>query len=662
MEKIKSCMKKLWQMALIRTMVYSACLNIVIECLNKRSLTGLVSMFTSPVIFMLNTLIIAASMSLALVFKRRIFAYISISIIWILLSITNFIVLSSRKTPFTAMDIMLIEDAIKVIPIYINILEMILIVAGLCLVIAGLVMLWRKAPKIETDFENKKFYFFGVIRFVFMFLIAYGFAATLIISGYVQTHFGNLAQAYKQYGFAYCFVSSVVDHGISKSKEYSDEYMDDLKQSIDDGTIQVSEKTPNVIFVQLESFFDPKEVTGVTFSENPTPNLDKLMSECSSGYLSVPAFGAGTANTEFEIQTGVNLDDFGPGEYPYKTVMQSRTCESAAYNLKNLGYATHAIHNNDATFYDRYKIFSHLGYDTFTSIEYMSGYTCTPTGWAKDNILTGEIKKALDSTEDMDYVFTISVQGHGDYPEQMVEGYTPKIKVSDFFNPEEQNQFEYYVNQIHEMDAFIGELVDMLANRDEETVLVMYGDHLPTFSFKDENMKSDSIFNTQYFIWSNFEMDKKDVNLEAFQLSAYVFERIGISEGYIMKYHQLKYNDENYLKNLKILEYDILYGKKSVYNGEIPYVATDLKMGIDEIKITDVYDFKDYVCICGENFNDFSTVYINNKEVAAELVSDKLIKVPKSTIRNKDEVAVVQRGSDKIELSRTSYVVGSPKY
>lgn len=37
-------------------------------------------------------------------------------------------------------------------------------------------------------------------------------------------------------------------------------------------------------------------------------------------------------------------------------------------------------------------------------------------------------------------------------------------------------------------------------------------------------------------------------------------------------------------------------------------------MGIDDITIDEVYDYKDYVCISGKNFNDFSTVYINNKE------------------------------------------------
>ena len=664
MDRIKSVINKLWSYEISHIFIYSIIINMAMECLNKRGLTGLMSIFTSPVIFLMNTLIIMTTMSIAYIFKKRVFVYTLVSVIWMLIAIINYVVLCSRKTPFTAMDIYLISDAIKVIPLYINVFQMILIIAGIVCVIAALIVIWRKSRVYTSSLSGKKFYMAALFKIGIIFLIMYSYTAALIINGYVDTHFGNLAKAYKEYGVAYCFTSSIKDRGISKSKEYSEEYMDSLKQDLDEthanNENEITEKTPNIIFVQLESFFDPKLVKDVEFSMNPTPNFDRIREEYSSGYLSVPCFGAGTANTEFEVQTGVNLDDFGPGEYPYRTVMQSKTCESAAYDLKKIGYSTHAIHNNDATFYDRYKVFSHLGYDTFTPIEYMdSDYQKTPLGWAKDKILVPQIAKTLDSTEGYDYIFTISVQGHGDYPEVMPEGYIPAINVSGFFNDDEAVQFEYYVNQVHEMDTFVGELVDMLSRRKEETVLVMYGDHLPTFSFTDDTMENGDIYQTEYFIWSNFDMDKKDMNLQAYQLSAAVFERLGISEGYIMKFHQTKHNDEDYLKQLKILEYDILYGDKQIYNGEIPYVATDLKMGTDDITIDEVYNYKDYICVAGKNFNDFSKVLINDKEVESELISSSMIRIPKKSVNVNDEIAVVQSGTDKIELGRTTYKVGN---
>ena len=662
MDRIKLVINKIWSYELSHIFVYSLVINMVMECLNKRSITGLMSIFTSPVIFLMNTMIIMMTMSVAYLFRRRVFVYALVTVIWLLIAVVNFVVLCSRKTPFTAMDIYLIRDAIKVIPLYINIFQMLLIVLCLVLVVMGLIVLWRRSEKHVSQYSNKKYYLTALFKIGIIFLLTYSYTAALIINGRVDTHFGNLAKAYKDYGVAYCFTSSIKDRGISKSKEYSQQYMDDLKHNLDETIVDTEteqkDRKPNIIFVQLESFFDPKLVKDVVFSENPTPNFDRIRSEYSSGYLSVPCFGAGTANTEFEVQTGVNLDDFGPGEYPYRTVMQSKTCESAAYDLKKVGYATHAIHNNDATFYDRYKVFSHLGYDTFTPIEYMSSdYQKTPMGWAKDKMLVPQIRKTLDSTEGSDYIFTISVQGHGDYPEVMPEGYIPSIKVENFFNEDEQNQFEYYVNQVHEMDSFIGELVDMLGRRREETVLVMYGDHMPTFSFTNDTVENGDIYQTEYFIWSNCGLEKKDMDLQAYQLSAAVFERLGISEGYIMKYHQTKHNAEDYLKQLKILEYDILYGDKQIYDGEIPYVATDLKLGIEDITIDEVYNYKDYICVAGKNFNDFSKVLINNKEVETELIGSTMLKVPKRNVKSGDEVAVVQSGEDKIELGRTTYKV-----
>ena len=598
MNRVKAFVQKIWTYDLVHTAVYSIVLELIVECFNRRGIMGLAFPFMHPIIFIYNTLIIMTSMALALFFRRRMFVYSVVSVFWIGLALTNFIILSSRKTPFTAMDFYLIKDAIKVAGLYVSVIQIILIALLVIAVIAGLVFLWRKAPKLEVTIKKTKFVAYAAVQMILVFLAAYGMGITLLFTGAVEGHFGNLAQAYKKYGFSHCFVSSVLDRGIKKSGDYSEEYMDSLKNDLDNVDVEASEKTPNIIFVHLESFFDPTHVKVITISENPLPNYQKLISECSSGYLSVPCFGAGTCNTEFEVQTGINIDDFGPGEYPYRTVMQSKTCESAAYDLRKLGYSTHAIHNNDATFYDRYKVFSHLGYDTFTSIEYMdSDYQKTPLGWAKDKMLTAQIKKALDSTEGADYIFTISVQGHGDYPTTMPEGFIPGITVSGFFDEEEQVQFEYYVNQIHEMDTFIGELTNMLSRRNEETVLVMYGDHLPTFNFTNDTMENGDIYQTEYFIWSNYGLEKKDIDLQAYQLSAAVFDRLGISEGYIMKFHQAKHNDADYLKKLKVLEYDILYGDKQIYDGKVPYVATDLKMGIDDITIDEVYDYKDYVCI-----------------------------------------------------------------
>lgn len=136
--------------------------------------------------------------------------------------------------------------------------------------------MWRKAPKLEVTIKKTKFVAYAAVQMILVFLVAYGMGITLLFTGTVEGHFGNLAQAYKKYGFSHCFVSSVLDRGIKKSGDYSEEYMDSLKNDLDNVDVEASEKTPNIIFVQLESFFDPTHVKGITLSENPLPNYQNL--------------------------------------------------------------------------------------------------------------------------------------------------------------------------------------------------------------------------------------------------------------------------------------------------------------------------------------------------------------------------------------------------
>ena len=380
------------------------------------------------------------------------------------------------------------------------------------------------------------------------------------------------------------------------------------------------------------------------------------MDEYSSGYYKVPAVGAGTANTEFESITGMSLRYFGAGEYPYKSILKEETCESAAYVLKNLGYGTHAIHNNEANFYGRRSVFSRLGFDTFTSEEYMPDISdTTPMGWVKDHILTDEIFKAMESTEGPDYVYTISVQGHGDYPTEPVLS-NPTIKVTGAENQERNYAWEYYVNQLYEMDQFIKELTDRLEEFDERVVLVMYGDHLPTMDLKVEDMKNRYLFQTKYVMWSNFKMKEKDKNLAAYQMVAEVFNRLGIHEGTVFNYHQTRKGTRNYQLDLQSLQYDILYGDRYVYNRENPFEATKLQLGVYPSVFTSIEPAgENSYFVNGENFTASSRLEVNKELMETRFISPTQLLVQNLELEDGDvlDVATQSNSSTKKVLSRT---------
>ena len=89
MDRIKSAINKIWSYELSHMFVYSVIINIVMECLNKRGVTGLLSIFTSPVIFLMNTMIIMTTMSVAYFFRKRIFVYSVVSVIWMIIAIVQ---------------------------------------------------------------------------------------------------------------------------------------------------------------------------------------------------------------------------------------------------------------------------------------------------------------------------------------------------------------------------------------------------------------------------------------------------------------------------------------------------------------------------------------------------------------------------------------------
>lgn len=632
MKSIKTFFEKYLHNSIALCIVLSFTINFIIESVSRGSVTGCLKYMTgSPMTFLYNTFLIFFTFSIAYLVKRRIFVYVMVSIFWLATGITNGVILTYRTTPFTVTDLSLLDSVMSIIPNYLNTIQIVLVGIAGVLIIAALVLVFIFMPKHKKKISYKK----SVAAVVILCLAMFGATNLAINENWVSTIFGNLNYAYRDYGFPYCFVNTWLNTGISAPKGYSsDEILgiftkDELKAFTDITTIAEAttetaistsaavstgntERRPNVIMLQLESFFDPTQMPGLSFSEDPVPNYRKLKEDYSTGYLTVPAVGAGTANTEFEVLSGMRVRFFGPGEYPYKSVLTDTTCESIAYDLKRLGYGTHAIHNHRGAFYGRNKVFPNLGFDTFTSLEYMNNVTKTPKNWAKDGVLTDEILAALESTKSEDLVYTISVQGHGQYPTTKVIQ-NPEVTMSGITVKSDAYAFEYYLQEIHEMDKFIANLTAALEKFDEPTVLVLYGDHLPSLNISEADLVNKNVYQTQYVIWNNFGMKKQDKDLYSYQLSAEVLNQIGIHEGVLTKYHQDHKKDSTYLSNLKALQYDMLYGKDYIFGETNPFVPTKMKMGVKQIKVEKVVEIGKKYYIKGQNFTPFSKISIGDK-------------------------------------------------
>lgn len=608
-------------------------LEIIIESFERHSpIQSLAFIFGHPLIAICNISLIYAVLSLAMFFKKRLFAIAMLSIPWLTLGIANGVILVNRMTPLTTKDFDNLKDGASIMTNYFSVKTLIIVIVCVVVAIVLAIFIHNKSPRMSHKPDYRK-----VITSVLgSILVSFCLIQGGMKVGVLDTFFYSLPSAYEENGVAYCFVITAVKSGVDKPKDYSE---DSIKNIFKNGTLgsdkiytpgkddntKVSKK-PNIIFLQLESFIDPTMVKSVKFNKDPVPNFRKLLKNYSSGYLTVPACGAGTANVEFEVMTGLSVRNFGPGEYPYKTVLRKTTVESAPYDLKQLGYSSHAIHNHRGAFYYRNKVFANMGFDSFTCLEYMNDVVKTPKNWAKDSILTNQITDALKSTKNQDYIYTISVQGHGKYPtEKVIEN--PEIKVTKYQSEEQRWSYEYYANQVYQMDKFIKQLTDTLSKYDEDVVLVMYGDHLPALDMKQSDMKDNSLYETQYVIWDNFGMKKKDKDVMAYQLNAEVFSRLGISVGLMNKFHQNNSYSETYLDDLKALSYDMLYGKRYIYGQKNPFKQTNMKMGVKDIKIKEVVKIGEKYYIKGQNFTEYSTISLDGKALKTVYLGPTLLQL-----------------------------------
>ena len=659
----------------LQSFFFAFMLFLVIDMLGHRSFFGgLLHFFMYPHLFLLNVLIIWVTFLPGLFLRRRYFVYMAVGALWLTLGVVNFVLLGMRVTPFEAVDIAIFKTGFSIIHMYMSVPEIVLCIAAIVLALILLVIMWFKVPRVKPPYKK------GLISFPAA-VVALALVLPLMkTTGVLPEQFHNLRDSYEKYGFVYSFCCSLFDRGIEKPDSYSDKTMDQLMAGYKGLTDDTDAKEPNIIFLQLESFFNLMDLDTVTFNEDPTPFFNSLKKTYPHGYLTVPSIGAGTANTEFESIAGMSLSFFGTGEYPYKTVLQDTVCEAMPHVLAERGYSSTAIHNHTGTFYDRHLVYAQLGFDRYIAREYMEGLEneeiWNPIGWVRDEILIREIMNTLCTTEKKDYIYAVSVQGHGGYPSYEVEGGDLGISIEDGLEDDDgrKYKFTYFANQMRDMDNFLRDLTEALSAYDEEVVLVMYGDHLPSLDLEMEDFKEDTVkdlFETEYIIWSNFALGTEGDaplyrDLCAYQTGAYVLDLLGIHDGNLIRYHQTA--SENYLpitesksykKGLHMLQYDILYGEQYVYDGEMPYGKTDMQMGLYPITIERVEPIYHGFKIYGTHFTTYSYVLLNGSlldDIMVDFEEGCFIVLEEDPLEDGDVITIIQQATDTTELSRVKFV------
>ena len=338
---------------------------------------------------------------------------------------------------------------------------------------------------------------------------------------------------YSENGFVGAFSINIAAFAIQKPEGYSLEELEAELDKYSDIPPSADFNSPDIIIVLSESFFDPRLLPDTLISPNPLENFDGLISRenARSGKLAVPTFGGGTIRTEFELLTGLSVDALPSGAIPYNIIRHEMNSYVSYY--KNLGYDAIAMHPYLERFYSRNKTLPLIGFDAYYGIESLSQiYEVDQLireshDYVSDETFVEYLKYFLNEADKPLFLFGITMENHQpyrykfDYREFTVSAYNEKL------NERDQHNLEQYVQGIHYADKALGQLVEFIDNRERPTVLVYFGDHLPSIStgedysaFRDSGYfegvsysheSRKKLFTTPYVIYTNYDLntDKK---------------------------------------------------------------------------------------------------------------------------------------------------------
>ena len=125
--------------------IWAIAINFLIEAMSRHSVVAAISYSrVSTKAFLYNAFMIFVTFSIVYLCKRRVFARFILSFLWLLLGLTNGLMLSRRVTPFNAQDLKVLSDALELTSNYFNAFEIVMLSVGIVAVILWIISMWRR--------------------------------------------------------------------------------------------------------------------------------------------------------------------------------------------------------------------------------------------------------------------------------------------------------------------------------------------------------------------------------------------------------------------------------------------------------------------------------------------------------------------------------------
>ena len=469
----------------------------------------------------------------AVIFPKPHAWFCGVNVIFAIYALAQYYVTEFRGNPVQFADLANIKSVSEINGMYSLFLDgnVMFVLCDLILIFAVTVTTKVRKIKIRSRIIS------GVAVIAGCFVFVYGgrFAYDLGIKNrYIRLNFSGAenADTYRCVGYDLMFCFDGMFNRVTKPDGYSTQKAEDI---ITQYEVQKADKKPTIIAIMNESFADFEHIAQFKTNKDYLPNYHKLQEESISGYVSVSAYGGYSCNSEYEFLTGNTLGFLPSGSAVFTQYLNDKQNGLVSW-LNELGYTTQAISPCSEGLWDIGNAYEQLQFkdriyncqDRMSDIQYFNGNIT-------DETIFRYIEEQYERHAGSPYfVWTATMQNHAPYDD--LSSVPSEITFEDYNNPAAQE----YLNLIYQSDKALGELIDYFRNKDEEVIIVMFGDHYPhIIDFteylygKDVALLSTEDYSrlrqTPFLIWSNKGVEAEKIDdISLNYLSNEVMEAAGL--------------------------------------------------------------------------------------------------------------------------------------
>lgn len=450
-------------------------------------------------------------------------------------------------------------------------------------------------------------YFWGRILTIaftgYLLMACYNFNKSPLISRVLKVEKGQYVvhsqwANYKISGFVTGFLYNMPVTPMASISDYSKDRMTKIELKYNEIAKRINEKrTSNfadtkVVYILSESLFNPSQLEMLELSQTPLPELEKIMSETSSGKMLSSDIGGGTTNIEYAALTSLALANFQPqisnayNSFAYK---QSESVTVLDFYKKNKSELNEviAVHPYIPTFYKRREVFKNFGFDDFI---FEGNLKFTDRHGGINITDESAYLETLDvlKNDNVGFIQLSTMQNHLPYGDGFSDRSVQKVTTS-ILEEEDMETLNKYIAGINATDEATKDFLDEIELIEDDVTVLLYGDHLPAFMSKYADVLSDlEKFGTDFFIYSNHGRNKvkkypivspifftnmvaqqNDAKLSAYyavleelfkHVQAYDRENYYV-EGISKKYEELDKETKILLEDYRLVQYDLTSGK-----------------------------------------------------------------------------------------------------